>query len=119
MVLWAFRDHDSDDHRAFRSAFLAHVFYFHVDKPVVLIVLADFVEVLFQLDFIKAACFIHEINERSAFSFHLFAQFPLADVRISLEADLAHRSFGAFVHCEHDARRATLSHRSDQYEIGR
>ncbi len=55
------------------SAILAHLLYFHVDVAVVLIVLADFVQILLQLNFIKPTCLIHEIDERSATGFHLFA----------------------------------------------
>ena len=73
VILWTFHNHDRDDHWALRSAISAHFLYFHVDEAVVLIVLSDLVQVLFQLNFIKPTCLIHEIDERSATGFHLFA----------------------------------------------
>ena len=73
VILWTLQNHNRDNHRALRSAVFAHLFYFHVDEAVVLVVLADLVQVLLQLNFIKATSLIHEIDERSATGFHLFA----------------------------------------------
>ena len=74
----------------------------------VLIILADLVQVLFQLDLIQPAGFIHEVDERFATSFHLFPQHLLAGVRVPLKTDLAHGSLGAFIYVENDARGAAF-----------
>ena len=108
VILWPFGNHNRNNHRTLLSAFPADILNFHVDVAVVLVKLADFVQVLFQLDLIKAPGFIQEINERLGARFHLFAQYFFAEVRISLEVDLAHRSFNAFVNCVNHARRAAL-----------
>src|SRR5438045_6243094 len=90
VILWTLQNHNRDNHRALWSAVFAHLFYFHVDEAMVLVVLADLVQVLFQLNFIKATSLIHEIDERPPTGFHLFAQCTIADVRVALRADLAY-----------------------------
>ena len=74
----------------------------------VLVKLADFIQVLLQLGFIKAPGFVHEINKRSAARFHLFAQYRFAEMRVSLEVNRAYRSSHAFADRVHDARRAAF-----------
>src|SRR5262249_37637848 len=100
VILWTFHNYDRDNHWALRSAVSAHVFYCHVDEAVVLVVLADLVQVLFQLNFIKPTGFIHEIDERPATGFHLFAQRLSFNVLVALKLDLAYRASDAFVHRE-------------------
>ena len=74
----------------------------------VLVIFADFVEILLQLHFVQPPRFIHKINGRPAAGFHLFAQYLFAEVRISFEVDPAYCSFGAFVHGENHACGAAL-----------
>src|SRR5690349_18443934 len=104
VILWTFRNHDRDDHRALRSAIFAYFFYYHVDEAVVLIILTDLIQVLFQLNFIKPTGLIDEIDERSATSFHLFAQCCSLNMLVALKADLAYCAFDALGHREDDAR---------------
>ena len=47
---------------------LAHVLHLHVDVAVVLVKLANLLDVLLQLGFIQAAGFIEKRNERLAFA---------------------------------------------------
>src|SRR6266436_7626803 len=107
-LLRAFDNRDSNDHRTLLSAFPAGGLYFHIDVAVVLVKLAEFVHVLFQLDLIQTSGFIHEINWRPAARLHLFAQDFLAEVGVSLEPNLLHRSSDAFIDCENNARCAAL-----------
>src|SRR5262249_35078097 len=99
---------DSNDHRTLLGALPVGSLYFHIDVAVVLVKLAEFVHVLFQLDLIETAGFIHEINWRPAARLHLFAQDFLSEVGVSLEPNLLHRSSDAFVDCENNACCATL-----------
>src|SRR5262245_4450320 len=108
VILWTFHNHDRDDHRALRSAVFAHLFDRHVDEALVLVVLADLVHVLFQLDFIKPAGLIHEIDDGSATGFHLFAQCAVANVLVALELDLAYGPSDALGHCENDTGSAAF-----------
>ena len=108
MILRAFGNYDGNDHRTLLGALPADTFDFHIDVAVVLVKLADFVQVLLQLDLIEAAGFVHEINGRSALRLHLFAQHLFAEVRISLEVNRAHSAFHPFGDGENHARRATF-----------
>jgi hypothetical protein len=75
---------------------------------VVLVPLADFVQVLFQLDLVQATRFVHEIDGSSGTRFHLFAEHPFAEVLVSLEVNLAHRSSHSFVNGVNNARCAAF-----------
>src|SRR4029077_6687103 len=108
VILWAFDNHDRNDHRTLLGAVPADIFDFHVDVAVVLVKLAQFVQVLFQLYHIQAPRFIHEVNGRPPARFHLFAQYLFTKVGISFEMDLAYRSFRPFVNGENNTRCAAL-----------
>src|SRR5215831_13771688 len=108
VILWTFHNHDCDDHWALRSAVFAHLFYRHVDEALVLVVLADLVQVLFQLNFIKPAGLIHEIDDRPAAGFHLLTQCCSLNMRVALKPDLAYCASDALVHRENDTRRAAF-----------
>src|SRR5262249_2546858 len=79
-----------------------------VDKAVVLIVLADLVQVLFQLGLVQPTGFIDEINERFATGFHLLSQHRLASMRVTLETDLAHCASDTFGDSENNPGRAAF-----------
>src|SRR5437867_1591816 len=108
VILRAFGNYNGNDHRTLLSALPPDTFVFHIDVAVVLVKLADFVQVLFQLDLIEASGFVDEINRRLAARFHLLAQHPFAEVRVSLEVNRAHSSFYSFVDGENHARRAAF-----------
>src|SRR5215211_4451133 len=108
VILWSFRNHDRDNHGPLRSAVFAHLFYSHVDEAVILVILADLVHILFQLNFIKPTRLIHEIDHGPAAGFHLFTQRSIANVSVALKPDLAYRAFGALVYRENDTRSAAF-----------
>src|SRR5206468_1676416 len=80
----------------------------HIDIAVVLIPLADFVQILLQLHFVQPPGLIEEVHERFAPRLHLFAQHFLAKMLVSLEMDLADRPFHSFVDSENNTRRAAF-----------
>ena len=108
MILWTLHNHDRDNHRPLRSAVSANLFDSHVDEAVVLVVLADLVQILFQLNFIKPTRLIHEIDDGSATGFHLFAQCGTLNMRVAFKADLADRASDALVHRENDTGSAAF-----------
>src|SRR5262249_14568719 len=108
VILWTFRDHDDQGERALCIAFPAHAFNFHIDVTVVLVPLADAVQILLQLRLVQPAGLINKRNDRFALRFHLLAQPPVAEMRVPLETDLAYRPFRALVDGENDACSSAL-----------
>ena len=74
----------------------------------VLVKLAQAVQVLLQLRLVESAGFINKGDDGFALGFHLLAQPPVAEVRVPLETNLFHRAFRSFVHSENHPRRPTL-----------
>ena len=81
----------------FASPFLPHFRDRDVDVAVVLVKLANAVEVLLQLRLVEPAGFVEERDQRLRLRFHLMAQRAIAEVGVALEDDLAHRALLAFV----------------------
>ena len=107
MILWTFCNRDGDGECVLCIPFTAHVFDFDVNEAVILVKLAQAVQVLLQLRLVESAGLINKGDDRFALGFHFLAQPPVAEVRVPLETDLFHRAFRSFVHGENHPRRPT------------
>ena len=58
MILWAFVNHNRNNDGTILAALLAHVLNIHINVAVVLVPLANAVQVLLQLRFVEPAGFI-------------------------------------------------------------
>ena len=91
VVYRALIHHHHDVQVAAGRPLLAHIAHGHVDVTVILVKLADALQILLQLCFIQPARFIDETDDRSLFRLHLLAQYPVRKMRVALEIDEADR----------------------------
>ena len=96
MILQAFVHHDHQAH-PFREPLLPHFRDRDVNVAVVLVKLADAVEVLLQLRLVEPPGFVEEGDRGLRLRLHLMAQGAIAEVGVALEDDLADRALLAFV----------------------
>ena len=69
----------------------------------ILVKLANLLDVILQLVFIQATRFIEDRNDRFTFGLHLFPQRLLGKMRIAFETDLLDRPFYSFSDRVNDA----------------
>ena len=96
-----------DQNRPAAGMVLAHGLHFHVDVAVILIPLADGIDILEELRLIEASGLVEKSDERLRFRFHLFAQDAVAKGLIPLEVNTGDGTFHAFVNRENGAGGAT------------
>ena len=105
MILNALVDHDNQAHPFF-DALLSHLGDGDVDVAVVLVKLADAVEILLQLRLVQPAGLVEERDRRYRLGFHLVPQDAIAEFGVALEHNRADRAFFAFVDRVNRAGRA-------------
>ena len=105
VILNAFVDYDDQAHPFF-DALLSHLGNGDIDIAVVLVKLADAVEILLQLRLVQPAGLIEEGDGRYRLGFHLVPQDAIAEFGVALEHNRADRAFFAFVDRVNRAGRA-------------
>ena len=105
VILNAFVDYDNQAHPFF-DALLSHLGNGDIDIAVVLVKLADAVEILLQLRLIQPAGLVEEGDGRYRLGFHLVPQDAIAEFGVALELNRADRALFAFVDRVNGAGRA-------------
>ena len=105
VILNAFVDYDNQAH-PFCDALLSHLGNGDVDVAVVLVKLADAVEILLQLRLIQPAGLVEEGDGRYRLGLHLVPQDAIAEFGVALEHNRADRASFAFVDRVNRAGRA-------------
>src|SRR6476646_3408020 len=103
VILRSFIDRDHDVQGPTARPLFANVPHDHVDVAMVLVKLANLLDVILQLVFIQATRFIEGGNDRFTFGLHLFPQRLLGKMRIAFETDLLDRPFYSFSDRVNDA----------------
>src|SRR5215472_13609022 len=74
----------------------------------VLVKLADCIQILLQLRFVQSSRFINKGDNRFALRFHRLAQPPVAEMRVPFEKDLFHRAFRTLVDSKNNSSSPAL-----------